>query len=342
LRSRCVNPKPVQIDTTPYGPLSLAVQDGRNYAGPRLSGTELVGMTTKAFSVNLQQLSGEGYHISLLEGCFQETTLLSLPLPGAGLQSIANYKAGRSLFISPPRVRLQPGQYAHLSVSEGPLNIELEKNSLYQLFLITYTESLLRPLYPFFEGLQVFLEATPPTKRLRGDWGDARIDYGYAQLLGVPYEPPLRSFLYEDYVRDLLIDQLLSQRRQPVHFEGFSAEEIEKLHRARALVLQNLKAHLLIPELSRAVGLNEFTLKEGFRALFNKGPFALLKDARMELAHDLLLHTDRPIKEIVWEAGYSSITSFVKAFREAYGVPPGRLRSRFQRGDEEEESLLNG
>ena len=53
---------------------------------------------------------------------------------------------------------------------------------------------------------------------------------------------------------------------------------------------------------------------------------------RMDYIKNRLVNTDVPIKEIVTEAGYLDVASFMRKFKASEGVTPGQYRSRYSEG----------
>ena len=86
-----------------------------------------------------------------------------------------------------------------------------------------------------------------------------------------------------------------------------------------------------LAELSRAVHLNEFKLKRGFKERFGTTVFGFLRQKRMELARELLASESQNVIEVANRVGYSNPSHFARAFREAFGVNP----SSFQRSEAE-------
>lgn len=97
---------------------------------------------------------------------------------------------------------------------------------------------------------------------------------------------------------------------------------------AAARILESkLDAPHSIAQLSRAVHLNEFKLKKGFRERFNTTIFGYLRQKRMEQARTLLRNGERSIIEIANTVGYANPSHFARAFKEAYGMNPSDLFS---------------
>lgn len=61
----------------------------------------------------------------------------------------------------------------------------------------------------------------------------------------------------------------------------------------------------------------------GFRLLFNNSVFGLLREERLEKAQILMEKQEKRACKAAWEVGYSSLSSFHRAFSKKYGVNPG-------------------
>jgi len=121
----------------------------------------------------------------------------------------------------------------------------------------------------------------------------------------------------------VLIDELTlaSEAMSPL-----GSRDIERLHRARRLLLERMDSPPGLPELSRLVGLNEFKLKAGFRSLFGTSVFGYLRAGRMEQARRLLVQRDLTVSEVAARVGYVNPSKFATAFRKHFGLPPSALR----------------
>ena len=104
--------------------------------------------------------------------------------------------------------------------------------------------------------------------------------------------------------------------------------DIDKIHKARSILLENYINPPNIYELSRQIGINDFKLKKGFKEVFNQSVYAYVLDYKMELAYKLLTQTSKTIVEVALECGYDYPNYFAKAFKKKYGVNPGEFRKR--------------
>jgi AraC family transcriptional activator of pyochelin receptor len=121
----------------------------------------------------------------------------------------------------------------------------------------------------------------------------------------------------------VLTDELVlaSQAASPL-----GPQDIERLERARRLLRDRMDCPPSLPELARAVGLNEFKLKAGFRAHFGTSVFGLLRTHRMDQARRLLVRRELSVTEVAARVGYENPSKFAAAFRKHFGFPPSASR----------------
>lgn len=68
-----------------------------------------------------------------------------------------------------------------------------------------------------------------------------------------------------------------------------------------------------------------------FTSLFGRPPMEALREIRMRQAALLLANDSMPIDQIARAVGYESRSSFLRAFRKAYGNDPSDYRSKGRR-----------
>jgi AraC-like DNA-binding protein len=85
---------------------------------------------------------------------------------------------------------------------------------------------------------------------------------------------------------------------------------------------------LAVDDLARAAGLSRAHFSREFRRAFGESPHAYLLTRRLERAAALLRQTDRPVAEICFAVGLSSVGSFTTSFRRAFGMSPTAYRER--------------
>lgn len=100
-----------------------------------------------------------------------------------------------------------------------------------------------------------------------------------------------------------------------------------KIDAAQRLMEERLHEPWTIARLARAVGLNEKSLKAGFRAHVGHSIHAYLTKVRMEAATQMLAE-GRSVTEVALATGFASLSHFSTAFRKATGLPPSAFARR--------------
>ncbi len=83
-----------------------------------------------------------------------------------------------------------------------------------------------------------------------------------------------------------------------------------------------------LTELSRKYGRSAKALNQEFKEVYGCSIYTYVTEQRLAQAHDALMTTDAPIKQIAVDQGYSHVNHFSNAFRKKFGYAPGSLRSK--------------
>lgn len=79
---------------------------------------------------------------------------------------------------------------------------------------------------------------------------------------------------------------------------------------------------LKLQQLSRISFLNPYYLIREYKNMFGLSPGQAIIERRLEVAYELIQHTNKSITEICHEVGYNDISSFSKLFKSRYGKAP--------------------
>ena len=90
--------------------------------------------------------------------------------------------------------------------------------------------------------------------------------------------------------------------------------------------LNNMSDYDSIDNLCRLVGTNRNTLAKIFKKRFGMGPYAWLRQMRIERASELLKATDLSIQSICFEVGYENAANFSTTFKSITGITPKAYR----------------
>jgi transcriptional regulator GlxA family with amidase domain len=94
-----------------------------------------------------------------------------------------------------------------------------------------------------------------------------------------------------------------------------------------------------ILRLARASNVSQAHFARSFKAAFGVPPHRYLLTRRLERATALLRDTDLPITEIAFQAGWNSLGTFGRTFRDVTGESPGEFRAREQAAPHEFERV---
>jgi len=114
--------------------------------------------------------------------------------------------------------------------------------------------------------------------------------------------------------------------------ETFTATQAANAHqrddtlmqRAVSLIHAHHRGYTAMPDLARELNLSTTHFRRLFRAYTGKSPTEFLLSLRMAEAKRLL-REGVPIKQVAPAVGFQDIFYFMRVFRKAVGVPPGRF-----------------
>lgn len=169
------------------------------------------------------------------------------------------------------------------------------------------------------------------TRQLLGNGSVRQLAFQKTSAASVSHASALTHYLNQGvtgtlemhiHTLSLLSEQLklLSPDTLPESLQ-FSTTDIEKLDRARDIMIEQMDQPLTIPYLCAAVGLNEFKLKEGLHYRFNSTPHRMLHEIRMRKAFTLL-ESGCQVAQAAYQVGYKFPNNFSAAFTRFFGKPP--------------------
>lgn len=99
-----------------------------------------------------------------------------------------------------------------------------------------------------------------------------------------------------------------------------------RLLRARDQMDRTYPNELSIPALAKTAAMSEAHFIRSFRRCFGESPHRYLQRRRVERSMFLLRRSQLSVTEVCLEAGFSSLGSFCRTFREVVGKTPGAYR----------------
>lgn len=99
-------------------------------------------------------------------------------------------------------------------------------------------------------------------------------------------------------------------------------ETLNKIKKAKQLIISEIKNPPTLTELAKEVGLNIKKLKTDFREYYGVPVYTYLLNYKMEIAKTLLQEKQLNVNEIASHLGYSASTHFIVAFKKKFGLTP--------------------
>jgi AraC-like DNA-binding protein len=180
---------------------------------------------------------------------------------------------------------------------------------------------------------QIFLGGLPPIFKVSiradasGQWLEQTIRYSVDHAhTSIPGGAALRAKLSEILFIETLrryMTQLAPE--QTGWLAGVCDSEVGK---ALALLHRKPAHPWTIASLGNEVGISRSVLAERFRRYLSETPMAYLSRWRLQLGAQLLQTTSHSVAQIASEVGYESESSFNRAFKREFDLPPARFRSQ--------------
>jgi len=99
-----------------------------------------------------------------------------------------------------------------------------------------------------------------------------------------------------------------------------------RLGRAVAAMQDRPQHSFTLPELAEVAGMSRSVFAARFVDMLGQSPIEFLKALRLARAAQLLTRTELPVKGVAARSGYSSRSSFTRAFVARHGIAPAAFR----------------
>ena len=187
------------------------------------------------------------------------------------------------------------------------------------------------------------LEAIPPPLRAFLGGNLARINYCQLplsaqvfelamKLVSNPFVGPMGLIYTESLANELVCHAVKGfESLSSAPNEEYSARELRSLHAARNYLMRQFAPVPTIRQVARTAGINEGTLKRGFKATFGETVFDFGVRCRMQHALTLLRDESMPVGRVAEAIGYHHQSSFAFAFFRQFGMRPKDVSRRKRR-----------
>jgi AraC-like DNA-binding protein len=111
-------------------------------------------------------------------------------------------------------------------------------------------------------------------------------------------------------------------------YKPLKNDDFAKVAKAEKEILQNLsKSFIGVEQIAVFVNLSPTKLKAAFKMVFGLSMLQYHKQKNLQLAEQLVINSDIPIKIIATITGYESSSKFAAAFKKNFDVLPSELRN---------------
>lgn len=254
---------------------------------------------------------------------FQETPLFELCFTLAGeMQFEANHQSYLSC----------NNQIGTGFIRESSVSLDQFAGDLIRTITIYLSESALQKyFFPFVPNSRQSIDSF--FKRGHAQFIQRPMDINLQvilqQILHCPYSGNMKKFYLESKVLELLVVYFSQYENEKTAKQNhtWSKQDIEQIHRAKEWILHHLEAPLTIGSISKAMGINDFKLKKGFRELFGTTVFNFIREQRLAKAKHLLSIGRMNVTEVSLAVGYQNPSRFAAAFKRKFGLTPSQYRT---------------
>lgn len=321
--------------------LNLSVEGGQvlkfnpglpaGYRGPLLQGATCCSTHTDLAHITLQKLVGEGYSACLFLGNFLKRVTTTGWIRGESLYSVNMLKNScRERLKDQHKMHIRERQYSSFYTPPTAFTTSIEAQNEFRMLVLFYSPQLLEELTPFFPELKSIVGSDSPqiiTKK--PFWISTALKGIIHEIFNCPFNESNRPFYFDLKLKEILHHILESSFSRKAGELKFTPWEVSKIHEARNILMDHIaKKPPSIRQLSKMVALNEYKLKTGFHQYFDNSIAQWMHEQKMQYSKELILNTNRPIKEICTLVGYPLTTNFITTFKKHFGITPGDLRRR--------------
>jgi AraC-like DNA-binding protein len=142
------------------------------------------------------------------------------------------------------------------------------------------------------------------------------------QLINPPWSTASSRIYYESKALEIIALRLHARDGAPSISAGKKPDSRENIYHAAEILLEAMDDPPGLFSLAKAVGLSHVRLNRGFREHFGTTVFGYLRQKRLEKAKHLIETHSMNVTEAAFDVGYSSLSTFSRAFYSQYGVTP--------------------
>jgi AraC-like DNA-binding protein len=108
---------------------------------------------------------------------------------------------------------------------------------------------------------------------------------------------------------------------------GFANKEIERnIRKANLYMRDNLNKNISIEELAAILNVSYSTFRKMYKKYTGMSPNQYHLGLRIQKSKEMLLYSEKSVKEVAHDLGFESVHYFSRIFRKKEGIPPSWIR----------------
>jgi AraC-like DNA-binding protein len=231
---------------------------------------------------------------------------------------------------------VKPGQQGIYYIVEADGHLELEpEDGIIQLFYINVSKTYYAMLLGEYSDIQrAFIQQISlGNADAYNDLGFIPITVPMKWLLNTVQQSTRTGLLKRLFLKAKVLELLMLQIEQYDFLSDAHAPQPTKANdqlaitEAKKILEKNIYNPPTIRNLSRLVGLNEFSLKKGFKETYNTTIYGFVNNLKMQQAKQWILDGEKSIHEIADLSGYKNPQHFTVAFKKYFGQLPSKIKA---------------
>ncbi|HEY4307647.1 MAG TPA: AraC family transcriptional regulator [Gemmatimonadaceae bacterium] len=241
-----------------------------------------------------------------------------------------------TLVVVPPNHSFQIEVHSRIGASSSPRSIDgtrsMTSRDGIRRFVAGTSEPTLVMICGFFsasfgQSTELFTMTAPIVERFgAGDQLDVRLKQALAELIAQEVgSGAMSAALLKQVIVKLMRRSLATPGAWVERFAMLSDTQIA---RAFSEMVADPGVDHTVLSLAQVACLSRSAFMARFASVMGRSPMMVLRDLRMRRAAQALERQLLSVGQVANEVGYSSRSSFVRAFRQTYGVDPSEYRSQ--------------
>jgi AraC-like DNA-binding protein len=227
-------------------------------------------------------------------------------------------------------------EYNYLFFNEQEIYLNWQPGERLETFELGLSPELflnyLPETHPYYSAYEKSVSNNTPTPMSKVNMP---LTESFSNILYTMLRCPLEGRYKELFVKSKTLELLAFQLEQYEQITGMSTvaeqhkglkkSDIEKMHHAHSIIMQNLDSPCSLIDLAHQVGTNEAYLKRHFKEVYGNTVFGYLQQVKMDKARELLAD-GKTVGEVASYVGYKYPVHFARAFKKHFGYPPNKVK----------------